>query len=267
MIWVFENVLISIARHRSAGLPKTGRPAHWPPFSLTFATDIDSLAIQDPNAHLGHCWILRCPDICIKPSSPSCVDASALSSSRVSSARPITPRRCGETSTPSFPILDLGRALANPAWAALTAALHARGPHARAAAEIVIQACDSLPAEDRRCYLRLVFAGLEKDIVNAIKPSIPESVKWELTEYERQGGWFQNGLEEGRAEGLEEGREEGLIEGQRKALFVAIESRGFALTQEQRGTIEACDDEQQLDRWLRRLFHVDTPEALLADPE
>jgi hypothetical protein len=152
------------------------------------------------------------------------------------------------------PVLELARAVANPAWAALAAALHARGPHARAAAIIVVRACVSLPAEDRRCYLRLVFAGLDKDTVNAIKPSIPESLKWELTEYERQGGWFQNGLEEGRAEGS------------RHALLRIIQKRGIVLTSEQHSIVDACADEAQLDRWLDRVLEVDTAEALLAEP-
>ena len=72
------------------------------------------------------------------------------------------------------PVLELDRALANPAWAALTAALHARGPHAEASAETLFQACATLPADARRCYLRLVCAGLEQDVMNAIKPSMPK---------------------------------------------------------------------------------------------
>jgi hypothetical protein len=154
------------------------------------------------------------------------------------------------------PVLDLTRALANPALAAFAAALHAHGPHARAAAEIVIQACVSLPAEDRRCYLEAVFAGLEEDIVNAIKPSIPESLKWEMTEYERRGAWFQNGLREGR--------EEGELAGKRDVLLRMIQKRGLALTDEQRSTIEACSDEAKLDRWIDRIFDAPTSQALLA---
>ncbi len=176
------------------------------------------------------------------------------------------------------PVLDVDRALANPAWAALTAALHARGPHARASAETLIQACASLPAEPRQCYLRLVFAGLEKNIMNAIKPSISEALKWELTDYEREGGWFQNGLAEGEAKGLAEGEAKGLAEGEakgeatgvikgrREALLMAIEARGLALSEAQRATVEACTDGPQLERWLRRLFQVDTADALLAEP-
>ncbi|MFV8753994.1 hypothetical protein ACNOYE_25905 [Nannocystaceae bacterium ST9] len=163
------------------------------------------------------------------------------------------------------PVLDLERALANPAWAAFTAALHARGPHARASAEILIRACASLPAEDRRCYLGLLYAGMRKRTMNTIQASIPEALKYELTEYERQGGWFQNGLAEGEAKGLAEGEAKGLAEGERKSLLRVLSRRGITLTAEQREVVEACTDEEQLGRWLDRALEVDSAEALFAD--
>lgn len=185
MMSVFECVVIvHHAEHLLVGIRRTTRPAHWPPISLTFIKIDPPLAVHDPDAHPRAAGSFRCPDISI--------------------GVPDHPAELWRDVDAEFP--------------ALTAALHARGPHARATAEIVVQACVSLPAADRRCYLRLVYAGLDKDIVNAIKPSIPESLKWEITE-------------------------------------------------DQRATIEASTDEGQLDGWLRRLFHVDTPEALLAEPD
>ncbi|MFV8755364.1 hypothetical protein ACNOYE_32845 [Nannocystaceae bacterium ST9] len=151
------------------------------------------------------------------------------------------------------PVLELERALANPAWAAFAAALHARGPHARASAEILIRACASLPAEDRRCYLRLLYAGMRKRTMNAIQPSIPDPLKYELTEYEREGGWFQNGLAEG------------IATGELRSLLRVLERRGIALTTEQRATLVACTEEAQLVHWLDRALEVDTAEALFAD--
>ncbi len=166
------------------------------------------------------------------------------------------------------PVLELDRALANPAWAALTAALHARGPHAEASAETLFQACATLPADARRCYLRLVCAGLEQDVMNAIKPSMPEALKVELSEYEREGAWFQNGLREGREEGREQGREQGReagqLEGKRDAILLVLASK-FALTEEQRSRIQTCASVAQLDRWLARLLNVDSAEALFAE--
>lgn len=175
-------------------------------------------------------------------------------SNRLFAGEPQVPHVIGRDQLP--PVLDLARALANPAVAALAASLHARGPHARESAEILIQACTSLPAEDRRCYLRLLYAGMEKATMDVIQPSVPEELKWEITEYEREGGWFINGLTEGRAEGH--------LGGKRDALFLAIEARGLTLTDEQRSMIEGCAEEAQLDRWLLRLFRVDSAEALLA---
>ncbi len=107
--------------------------------------------------------------------------------------------------------------------------------------------------------------------MNAIEPSIPEAPNWELTEYERETWWYENafdaGWAEGWAKGWAEGWVKGYVEGQRKLLRVAIESRGFELTDEQRARIEACADEAQLVGWMRRLFRVDTAEALFADAD
>lgn len=91
------------------------------------------------------------------------------------------------------------------------------------------------------------------DVMNSIQPAIPEVLKWELTEYEREGGWFVHG------------RAEGHLGGKRDALLLIADKRGLAPTPEQRALIERCEDEAQLDQWIARALIVDTADALLAD--
>jgi len=161
---------------------------------------------------------------------------------------------CGREQVP--PVLDESDARDNLPWAAFTAALHARGPHATASARVVLDICASLPVAERRCYLELLVAGMSEKTMNELQTTkLPEPIKWELTEYERRGAAFGHGFEAGQAEG------------HRDSLLIAIEARGLTLTAPQRALIEACDDPQRFDHWLRRLFQVDTAEALLAsDP-
>ncbi len=62
----------------------------------------------------------------------------------------------------------------------------------------------------------------------------------------------EEGREEGRAEGLEEGREEGCLQGRIDALFLVLSARSLHPTEQQRTTIEACEDDAVMNQWLQR---------------
>ena len=75
--------------------------------------------------------------------------------------------------------------------------------------------------------------------------------------------------EEGKTEGLAEGRAQGLAEGeakgQAKALLTILEARGLAVTDEIRQQILDCRDLEQLDRWTRRAFSINSADGLTSD--
>lgn len=141
-------------------------------------------------------------------------------------------------------VLDADIADANPAWAALCAALHARGPLAKPAAIVALQACTSLPADSRRCTFDLVSAGLPKDVMDQVKQEVPPATKQRLSEYEREGAWFLDGLEEGEAKGL------------RSSLLLLLASRSLPLDPDQRARIDTCTDLDQLQRWFERALRA-----------
>lgn len=166
------------------------------------------------------------------------------------------------------PVLHQDVANASPAWAALCAALHARGPQAVAIAKVALEACKSLPAGQHRYMIDLIGAGLRKKDMEQIRREVPEETqrKWQLTEYEREGAWFIEGREEGREEGLERGREQGRAQGIRTSLLQVLSARNLALTLEQRAEIHACSDPEQLQRWFTRsLQAASAAEVLSAD--
>lgn len=140
------------------------------------------------------------------------------------------------------PVLDQVVANAWPAWAALCAALHARGPHAADAAIAALHACSSLPLDQRRCTFELIDHGLRPKDMQRVREVIPEETrkKWELTEYEREGALFIEGREEGRAEGI------------RASLLQVLATRNVSLTPERHAQIDACSDPDQLQRWFAR---------------
>jgi len=63
---------------------------------------------------------------------------------------------------------------------------------------------------------------------------------------------FLEVLPEAREELIEEGREEGRVEEARKSLHGVLGARGFALTADDQARIDACDDTDTLERWLKQ---------------
>jgi hypothetical protein len=152
------------------------------------------------------------------------------------------------------PVLEQDVANADPPWAALCVALHARGPLFVPAAKVALQACTGLPADQRRVILAMIAAGLRKKDMQEIQKEMPEETreKWELTEYEREGAWYQGGLEQGLEQGL------------RISLLRVLEARGLSPTPEQRAEIDGCSDIDQLQRWLDRSVQAASVAEVLA---
>lgn len=71
-------------------------------------------------------------------------------------------------------------------------------------------------------------------------------------------------LEKVKSDAHEEGREEGAIEQARTFVLVALEARGLALDEAQRGLVEQCRDRALLARWLRRAVAAQTAGEVFA---
>lgn len=138
------------------------------------------------------------------------------------------------------PLLDLAEAKKDPIWAAFCAAMHCRGPLGIAAAAVAIEAGASLPADARRCTLQLITAGMEENQMQEIQNRVSEPIQDELSEYEREGAWYQRGL----AKGL------------RTALLHTLTLRGLAPAAEQLARIEACRDTKQIQRWVEQALRA-----------
>ncbi|MFV8753741.1 hypothetical protein ACNOYE_24605 [Nannocystaceae bacterium ST9] len=89
---------------------------------------------------------------------------------------------------------------------------------------------------------------------HAIQPKLAEDVKWELTQYEREGAWFVNGLAEGETRGH--------LQGKRESLLMIARKRGLVLTDDQLTLLEQCTDEAELDAWIDRALEVTSADAL-----
>jgi hypothetical protein len=152
------------------------------------------------------------------------------------------------------PLLDLAEAKKDPIWAAFCAAMHCRGPLGITAAAVAIEAGAELPADARRCTLQLIIAGMEKDQMQEIQNRVSEPIKHELSEYERQGAWYLNGVAKGVAEGVAKGFQ--------RALLNVLAVRGLDPDAEQRARIEACDDADQLLRWHERAMQAASVAAI-----
>jgi hypothetical protein len=73
-------------------------------------------------------------------------------------------------------------------------------------------------------------------------------------------------LTQGRAEGRVEGRVEGERLGQAKLLMGLMRRRGFQVTDEQRQLIEACSDQDQLEKWAEAVGGASSAADVLDPP-
>ena len=93
-----------------------------------------------------------------------------------------------------------------------------------------------------------------------VRERLPPKDRETLSDFERRGGSFNLGLEEGR----EEGREEGL-ESLRTALLRVLETRGLPVDEDIRERISACSDFAELRELIVRAATISTADQLLSD--
>jgi len=71
------------------------------------------------------------------------------------------------------------------------------------------------------------------------------------------------GRAEGEARGKAEGKAEGEARGKAEALLLLLDTRGLAVSEEQRERVMSCRDTAQLEEWLRRALSARSVDELL----
>jgi len=90
-----------------------------------------------------------------------------------------------------------------------------------------------------------------------IQDAITEAVLERLEKKMREQG-YQYASEFARKH-IAQGRAEGQAEGRAEAILAVFEAREIAVPDEVRDRIEACDDPDVLERWLKRAVKVESP--------
>jgi hypothetical protein len=116
-----------------------------------------------------------------------------------------------------------------------------------------------LPEERRRLYYEITFAILRE----AVKSGYLESVMLDhLTD--KYKNVMHALYEEGLADGISKGKANGKAEGKADDILMVLRTRGFALPEEVSRRILACQDIEQLNRWLLRAITLSRLEDLFA---
>lgn len=142
---------------------------------------------------------------------------------------------------------DLQAALDNYAWAVLSAAVHATGPHAVVTATVAIRALLRIAPEDYQRYIQLVSASVGETIMQQVRDQLPEDEQIELTDFERRGSTYARAHREGFREGLEQG-----LQGLRAALRTVLEARELAIDEPIQQRIAACSSADELRELIVR---------------
>jgi hypothetical protein len=101
-------------------------------------------------------------------------------------------------------------------------------------------------------YIRIVLRAVSEAVRRNLEESMRPGQLAEPTELEKR-------LE---ARGEARGRNLGLAEGRAKSLLAFLGARGIAVPEPVQARILACEDIDQLDRWIALAAHVTTAEAL-----
>ncbi len=150
-----------------------------------------------------------------------------------------------------LPPVDVDGAQRHPELAVLSLIAHRDEPVALSIARAILACVDRLDAARAELYTDIVF-----DFLNAAARRALEA-EMNLENYEPRSEFLRNL----KSKCMAEGRAEGLA----AALFKVLESRGLALSDDQRATIHACSDPDVLGRWIARAATASEPDALFAD--
>ncbi|GII77400.1 hypothetical protein Sru01_23820 [Sphaerisporangium rufum] len=148
-------------------------------------------------------------------------------------------------------VLDRRRAAEDVYFAILSAVVHATSRQAGAILEVLSDALQDIDPNEATGLAEFTEFGLGEGRARDLWRTLMNTKTYPY-------------VSELRAKGIEEGIEVGHVRGEAAALLMMLESRGVALTDEQRESISSCADRARLERWVRRAGKVATAEELFA---
>lgn len=172
----------------------------------------------------------------------------------------------------AFPrISDPHEARANPALAALSAAMYAGDPDALPIQRAALIATRDLPEADVLLYCSLIFRGKNAKLVKRI---LEDLMQQQGQQQPRTGFRAYLALLEAETAARVEAQTAARVEAQTAArveaharaeiLLRLLEQRGVKVTRSTRARILACQDVAQLDAWLDRVLTVRRASELFA---
>jgi hypothetical protein len=169
----------------------------------------------------------------------------------------LTPLVVGPEAVPA--ILDVAVAKRAPELAVLSAVAHGHDDPDRAVqiANAALATCVGLDREREVLYSDLVFISLSEAAKSIMEKLMASG------HYEPQSEFARNLLKLRRE--AETGRAEGRAEGEAAAVLAVLETRGLALTEEQRARIRGCTEADVLDRWVRKAVTVASADELFRE--
>ncbi len=170
----------------------------------------------------------------------------------------VGPRQVPRIETP-------GLAVKMPYAALLSAVAHGQAPDNEKVFEALWAALENFGEDDRRVWVELLLATVNETAkkileakmnLDAIKEQLPFFIEGKL-----------KGKAEGKAEGLAagkaEGKAEGLAAGKAQAIEAVLGARGLVVPASVSEALRSCEDQEQLDAWVRAAVTVASAEALL----
>jgi len=201
----------------------------------------------------------RCDTCLIVVAPDPAVAAWARGPIRIGPGNELRPIVLGPAEIPIVTDREVG--LANPILAVLSALAHGNEPeHGLPIVRVALEALAGLDSADSGIYAHILFKALAEPVSRALRN---EAMLRDVIPEDKLEGQFLLKIVDGyRALHARERRARAL--GEATMLLKIIDHNGLALTNEQRHTIETCEDRALIDRWADRAFDVKTAAELFA---
>ena len=148
--------------------------------------------------------------------------------------------------------------------AMLSAVLHVNDHGGEVDAAHALRATEAVAGTDAAIWFYGLLRGLVDDErLTLLQEMIKMLNPW--ANYKPRTQWERDHYNAGVADGEAKGEAKGEARGEAKALLRILSSRGLSATDAQRHQIQACEDTQQLERWIERALSADSVAEVLAD--
>lgn len=163
-------------------------------------------------------------------------------------------------------ITDVDQARELTELAVLSVAAHGSEPGAERIALAALAAASALDSGRGALYADLVYSFLSEAARRALETLMQQQKYEYLSEFARRyvAQGRAKGEAEGRAKGEAEGRAKGEARGRAQGLLLALEIKGFEVTDALRERILSCTDSAQFDVWYSRVKSAQRVEDVFA---